>query len=95
MTDTTRRTWRVTAADRSCTGSATSVAAAWRNAATAALQLARDTSGAAALHLRVDGEGEPAEVEPAHTPDGALDTDATRDLLARFVEVVLDDLEEV
>lgn len=87
--DTTSRTWHVTAGDRSCTGSASTAAAAWNNAAIAALQLARDTDGAVALQISVTGEGEPADVEPARTVDGALDSDATRAVLARFVELVL------
>lgn len=88
MTDTIRA-WRVTAGDRTYTGSASTAAAAWTNAAVAALQLAHHTDGALALHLSVDDEGEPAAVEPARTEHGALDAEATRVVLARFVEVVL------
>lgn len=86
MTDS--RTWRVSAGRRTATGSATTAAAAWNNAATAALQLARDTGGAATLRLSVDGEGDPADVEPAHTDDGSLNVPATRALLAVLVDVV-------
>ncbi len=93
--DTTSRSWRVTAGDRSHTGHATTTATAWTNAATAALQLAHDTGGAVTLRITVDGHGEPADVEPAHTTDGALDPEATRAVLDRFVEVVLASDEEV